>query len=68
MKEKITAYLAEHKDEMVEDIFRLVTWRQSVVSETEQLRRKAIAFARNHRTFPLDWSRNKLSREELNER
>lgn len=54
--------------QVIEDIFRLVTWRQSVVSETEQLRRKAIAFARNHRTFPLDWSRNKLSREELNER
>ena len=27
MKEKITAYLAEHKDEMVEDIFRLVRIR-----------------------------------------
>ena len=54
--------------QVIEDIFRLVTWRQSVVSETEQLRRKAIAFARNHRTFPLDWSRSKLNREELNER
>ena len=37
--------------QVIEDIFRLLTWRQNVVSETEQLRRKAIAFACNHRTF-----------------
>ncbi len=54
--------------QVIEDIFRLLTWRQSVDSATDQLRNKAIAFARNHRTFPLDWSRHKLSREELNER
>lgn len=54
--------------QVLEDIFRLLAWRQSVVSEHDQLRRKAIAFARNHRTFPLDWSHHKLTREELNER
>jgi ribosomal protein L23 len=54
--------------QVIEDIFRLLSWRQNVVSEHEDLRRKAIAFARQHRTFPLDWSHNKLSREELNER
>lgn len=53
--------------QVIEDIFRLLTWRQSVVSAADHLRRKAIAFARNHRTFPLDWSHNKLTREELNE-
>lgn len=54
--------------QVIEDIFRLLTWRQNVVSGTDELRRKAIAFARNHSTFPLDWSHNKLTREELNER
>lgn len=54
--------------QVIEDIFRLLTWRRNEVSAADQLRQKAIAFARNHRTFPLDWSHNKLTREELNER
>lgn len=53
--------------QVIEDIFRLLTWRQSR-NATDQLQSKAIAFARNHRTFPLDWNHHKLTREELNER
>jgi len=53
--------------QVIEDLFRLLR-RPRPVSDTEELRRKAIAFARHHRTFPLDWSHNKLTREELNER
>lgn len=54
--------------QVIEDILRLWTWRRKEISAAEQLRQKAIDFALNHRTFPLDWSHNKLSREELNER
>lgn len=54
--------------QVIEDIFRLLTGRQIVSAMDDQLRRKAIAFAHNHRTFPLDWSRRKLSRKERNER
>lgn len=34
----------------------------------EELRQRALEFAVQHPTFPLDWSHNKLTREELNER
>ena len=54
--------------QVIEDSFRLLTGRQNVSAMDDQLRRKAIAFAHNHRTFPLDWSRHKLTREELNAR
>ncbi|GAK55284.1 hypothetical protein U27_02116 [Candidatus Vecturithrix granuli] len=54
--------------QVIEDIFRLFTRRQNADAMNDQLRRKAIAFARNHWTFPLDWSRHKLTREELNVR
>lgn len=32
------------------------------------IREKAIAFGKNHQTFPLNWSLHKISREEMNER
>ena len=50
MKEKITAYLAEHKDEMVEDIFRLVRIRSDRGEPEEgapfRTRKRSMAAAR----------------------
>ncbi len=34
----------------------------------EMLHREAMAYADSHPLFPLNWSRNKLTREEMNER
>jgi Holliday junction resolvasome RuvABC endonuclease subunit len=53
--------------QVIEDIFQLFTGRQSR-NAADQLQSKAMAFARNHRTFPLDWNHHKLTREELNAR
>jgi hypothetical protein len=53
---------------VIEDILRLWTQWRTGTSTNDQLRQKAIEFALNHKTFPLDWSHNKLTREELNER
>jgi hypothetical protein len=32
------------------------------------IREQAIAFGKEHRTFPLNWNRSKISREKMNER
>ena len=38
------------------------------MQENDDLRQKAIAFGSNLRTFSLNWSKNKLTREEMNAR
>ncbi|MBF0352407.1 MAG: hypothetical protein HQM11_15345 [SAR324 cluster bacterium] len=37
-------------------------------SENTQEWKDALTFIKNHRSFPLNWEQNKLTREQLNER
>lgn len=37
-------------------------------NQKDRLKREALKYAENHPVFPLNWSQNKLTREEMNER
>lgn len=49
-----------------EAIERLISKRRQADQEKEW--HDAMAYADNHPAFPLNWSKNRLSREEMNER
>lgn len=67
--ETVTEEEKEWVKKVIEDILSL--WDQKrppAFVMDDRLRERALEFAAQHPTFPLDWSRNKLTREELNER
>ncbi len=41
---------------------------ESYLPSIDQLKLEALKYADNHPVFPLSWSQNKLTREEINER
>jgi hypothetical protein len=55
-------------NKVIEDILGLWTKRRSEISHDDLIWQEMFEFIKYPQTFPLDWSHNKLSREEMNER
>ena len=55
-------------NKVIEDILSLWSHRRTEISTEKGLWQEMADFIENHQTFALDWERNKLSREEMNER
>jgi len=65
-KEKMRQILSFWIDGNSEAIEELIEKRRQ--AEQEKVRREALAYADDHPVFPLNWSQNRLTREEMNER